>query len=151
MVIVSHNCRNIVYNKSRRLSRQCSYGDNINLTIRQILILYSTKHLRGKILQILWFLLEPQMFSHKFQSVLALVDAVLVQTWKFFCKYPHSDLTMKVLSLGSFVLYGNTIMYLYIIFYCVISLQFLLQHWHNWWLLMVLLTLLCIYWVLHTI
>ena len=36
---------------------------------------------------LLWFSLEQQMFSHKFQSALVLVDVVLIQTRKFFCKY----------------------------------------------------------------
>ena len=55
------------------------------------------------------FLLEPRMFFHKFQSVLALVDFVLMQTQKFFREYLHGDLTTNVLSLESFVLYGTVI------------------------------------------
>ena len=35
-----------------------------------------------------------------------LVDVVLMQTQKFFCRYSHGDLTTKVLSIESFVLYG---------------------------------------------
>ena len=38
------------------------------------------------------------MFSHEFQSILALVVIVLMQMWKFFCEYSQSDLTMKVCS-----------------------------------------------------
>ena len=49
----------------------------------------------------LQILLEPGMFSRKFQSALSLVDVVLMQTQQFFW---HGDLTAKVLSLGSFVL-----------------------------------------------
>ena len=45
------------------------------------------------------------MFSHECQSVLALVDFVLIQMWKFSANsYSHGDLTVEVLSLGSFVL-----------------------------------------------
>ena len=44
---------------------------------------------------------------YEFQSDLALVDVVLMQTQKFFCQYSHGDLPTKVLSLGSFVLYSN--------------------------------------------
>ena len=40
-------------------------------------------------------------------SVLALVDTVLMQMQKVFHEYSHGDLTAKVLSLGSFVLYGK--------------------------------------------
>ena len=43
------------------------------------------------------------MFSYEFQSALVLVDIVLMQTQKFFCEYPHGDLTAEVLSLESFV------------------------------------------------
>ena len=58
--------------------------------------------------QLLQFLLEAKlMFSHEFQSALALVDIVLMQIQKFFRKYSQGDLTMKVLSLGSFVLFGS--------------------------------------------
>ena len=46
------------------------------------------------------------MFSCEFQSALQLVDVVLMLTQKFFREYSHSDLTVKVLSLESFVLYG---------------------------------------------
>ena len=46
------------------------------------------------------------MFSHEFQSALALVDVVLIQMQKFFHEYSHGDLTTKVLSLESFALYG---------------------------------------------
>ena len=45
------------------------------------------------------------MFFHEFESVLALVDVILMQTRKFFCEYSHSDLTAKVLSLRDFVLH----------------------------------------------
>ena len=43
---------------------------------------------------------------HKFQGALALVDIVLMQTQKLFCEYSHGDLTTKILSLESFVLYS---------------------------------------------
>ena len=45
------------------------------------------------------FLLELRMFSCKFQSVLALVGIVLLETQNFFRKYSHGDLTAKVLAL----------------------------------------------------
>ena len=51
--------------------------------------------------------LELRMFSHEFQSALLLVNVVLMQTWKFVRKYSHGNLTAKVLSLESFVLYGS--------------------------------------------
>ena len=37
--------------------------------------------------KLLWFLIELRMFSHEFQSVLALVNVALLQTQKFFHKY----------------------------------------------------------------
>ena len=82
-------------------SQLCSTANQLS-TIAKYLIV-ATKHSRVKIL---WILYEPQMFSHKFQSVLAFVDVVLMQTQKSFHKYlySHGDLTAKVLSLDSFVL-----------------------------------------------
>ena len=53
-----------------------------------------------------WFLLEPPMFSQEFQSVLALVDVILIEMQKFFSEYSYGDLTVKGLSLESFVLHG---------------------------------------------
>ena len=47
------------------------------------------------------------MFSREFQSALALLDVVLMQTRKFFHEYSHGDLTAKVLSLEGFVLYDR--------------------------------------------
>ena len=46
------------------------------------------------------------MFFHKLQSVLALLDIVLMQTQRFFCEDSHGDLTARGLSIGSFVVYG---------------------------------------------
>ena len=46
------------------------------------------------------------MFSREFQSAMVLVDIVLMQTQQFFHEYSHGDLTAKVLSLKSFVLYS---------------------------------------------
>ena len=46
------------------------------------------------------------LFSHEFQSVLALVDIVLMQMQKFFQEYLHGDLTTKVLTLKCFELYS---------------------------------------------
>ena len=64
------------------------------------------QNVRGpKLLRFSQILLKPQMFFHKFQSVLALVDIVLMQTQNFFHEYSHGNLTVNVLSLGSFVLY----------------------------------------------
>ena len=74
---------------------------------------------RTKAYAVFVVLLEPQMFSHKFQSVWALVDIVLMQTQKFFRKYSHGDLTTKILALEHFVLYG-IVLCLYII--CLILL-----------------------------
>ena len=71
---------------------------DINVIYRIVQNIWGPKHLQ--------ILLEPGMFSRKFQSALSLVDVVLMQTWKFFCEYSHSDLTAKVLSHGSFVLYS---------------------------------------------
>ena len=56
--------------------------------------------------KLLQFSRKPQMFSHEFQSFLALVDIVLMQMQKFFCEYSHGDLTAKALTLERFVLYG---------------------------------------------
>ena len=63
-------------------------------------------------------LLQKRMFSHEFQSTLALVDVVLMQTWQFICEYSHGDLTVKVLSLRRFTLanytvYGNWLIVYY--------------------------------------
>ena len=55
-------------------------------------ILYSTKHLRAKTFIDFAVLLEPWMFCHKFQSVLALVGVVLMQMRTFFCNYSQGDL-----------------------------------------------------------
>ena len=71
-----------------------------------LFIPYSTKRLKAKTSQFSWILLKPIMFFHKFQSALALVHVVLLQTQKFFCEYSHGDLTVNVLSFGRFVLYG---------------------------------------------
>ena len=43
--------------------------------------------------------------NHECFSV-ALVDVILIQMQKFFCKNSHADLTASIMSLGSFVLYG---------------------------------------------
>ena len=65
---------------------------------------YNTKPSKDKTLELLRFSLEPQMFSHEFQSAFVLVDVVLMQTQKFFSEYSQGDLTVKVLSHKSFVL-----------------------------------------------
>ena len=53
------------------------------------------------------FLLELRMFFGKFQSLLSLVDVILMQTQKIFRKHSHGDLIAKVLALKRFMLYGN--------------------------------------------
>ena len=55
------------------------------------------------------FCLNHECFPmNEFQSTLALVDVVLMQTQNFFHEYPQDDLiTMTVLSLRSFVLYSS--------------------------------------------
>ena len=68
---------------------------------------YVVQNVQGqKLLQYLWILLE---IFRKFQTALVLVDVVLMQTQKFFHEYSHGDLTMKALSLSSFVLYGSSL------------------------------------------
>ena len=49
--------------------------------------------------------------ANVFQGVLALVDTALMQTQQFFREYLHGDLTVKVLSLGSFVLSLDSLRY----------------------------------------
>ena len=61
------------------------------------------QNIRGP--KLLWLLPEPQMYSQKLQGVLGLMDIVLMQTQKFFREDAYGDLTMKVLSLESFVVY----------------------------------------------
>ena len=51
-----------------------------------------------------------QTFLHEFQSALALVDVVLMQTQKFFHEYLRGDLTAKVLSL-KVLYYSYTVSY----------------------------------------
>ena len=84
-----------------------------NVLLQSIHLTYHLVHnvLGPKLLQIMWFLLEPWMFSHEFYSVLALMDIVSIQALKFFCEYLQGDLTAEVLSLRSFVLYGIATIY----------------------------------------
>ena len=53
-------------------------------------LLYCTKCSRVKTFIVFVVLLELQMFSHNFQSVLALMDSVLMQMQKFICKSSQS-------------------------------------------------------------
>ena len=71
----------------------------------------STKGLRGKTFAVFVFL-EPLIFSANFKIFrrLEIFSAsfcvILMQTRKFFCEYSHGDLTAKVLSRETFVLYS---------------------------------------------
>ena len=72
------------------------------------------QNVRGtKLLRYSRFTLNCECFSANFKLFRRLEIfntsfwAILMQTWKFFSEYSHGDLTAKVLSLETFILYGK--------------------------------------------
>ena len=61
---------------------------------------YSTKRSRAKIFMVFTVFAWTVNVFPQIQSVLALMDVVLMQMQMFFCKYSHGDRITKVCSLN---------------------------------------------------